>query len=64
LRQQTKKVANRLLEDGNTGQDLSELIEQLLMEWIQQSLRNNQAGEGITTLPTRPLRKERTGKNR
>jgi hypothetical protein len=36
LRQQTKKMANRLLEDGNTGQDLSELIEQLLTEWIQQ----------------------------
>jgi hypothetical protein len=64
LRQQTKKMANRLLEDGNTGQDLSELIEQLLMEWIQQSLRNNHAGEAITTWPTRSLRKERTGKNR
>lgn len=36
LRQQTKKLANRLLEDGSTGQDLSELIEQLLTEWIQQ----------------------------
>jgi hypothetical protein len=36
LRQQTKKTANRLLEDGSTGQDLSELIEQLLTEWIQQ----------------------------
>jgi hypothetical protein len=35
LRQQTKKMANRLLEDGSTGQDLSELIEQLLAEWIQ-----------------------------
>ena len=35
LRQQTKKMANRLLEDGSTGQDLSELIEQLLTEWIQ-----------------------------
>jgi hypothetical protein len=64
LRQQTKKMANRLLEDGSTGQDLSELIEQLLMEWIQQSLRNNHAGEAITTLPTRSLRKERTGKKR
>jgi hypothetical protein len=38
LRQQTKKMANRLLEDGSTGQDLSELIEQLLTEWIQQQL--------------------------
>jgi hypothetical protein len=36
LRQRTKKTANRLLEDGGTGQDLSELIEQLLTEWIQQ----------------------------
>src|SRR5262245_44793212 len=36
LRQQTKKMANRLLEDGSTGQDLSELIEQLLSEWIQE----------------------------
>jgi hypothetical protein len=35
LRQQTKKMANRLLEDRSTGQDLSELIEQLLTEWIQ-----------------------------
>jgi hypothetical protein len=36
LRQQTKKMANRLLEDRSTGQDLSELIEQLLTEWIRQ----------------------------
>jgi hypothetical protein len=36
LRKQTKKTASRLLEDANTGQDLSELIEQLLTEWIQQ----------------------------
>jgi hypothetical protein len=35
LRQQTKKMANRLLEDKSTGQDLSELIEQLLTEWIR-----------------------------
>jgi hypothetical protein len=35
LRQYTKKMANRLLEDKSTGQDLSELIEQLLTEWIQ-----------------------------
>ena len=35
LRQHTKKMANRLLEDKSTGQDLSELIEQLLTEWIQ-----------------------------
>ena len=36
LRKQTKKTASRLLEDADTGQDLSELIEQLLAEWIQQ----------------------------
>jgi hypothetical protein len=36
LRQQTKKMANRLLEDGSTRQDLSDLIEQLLTEWIRQ----------------------------
>jgi hypothetical protein len=35
LRKHTKKTATRLLEDSSTGQDLSELIEQLLMEWIQ-----------------------------
>jgi hypothetical protein len=38
LRKQTKKTASRLLEDASTGQDLSELIEQLLFEWIQQQL--------------------------
>jgi len=36
LRKQTKKTASRLLEDADTGQDLSELIEQLLAEWIRQ----------------------------
>ena len=36
LRKQTKKTASRLLEDTGTGQDLSELIEQLLTEWIRQ----------------------------
>jgi hypothetical protein len=35
LRKQTKKTASRLLEDINAGQDLSDLIEQLLGEWIQ-----------------------------
>jgi hypothetical protein len=64
LRHQTKKMANRLLEDGNTRQDLSELIEQLLVEWIQQSLRNNSAGEELNMLPVRSLHKERTGKHR
>ena len=35
LRKHTKKTAARLLEDINSGQDLSDLIEQLLVEWIQ-----------------------------
>jgi hypothetical protein len=35
LRKHTKKTASRLLEDASTGQDLSELIEQLLTEWIR-----------------------------
>ena len=35
LRKNTKKTATRLLEDTNAGQDLSDLIEQLLVEWIQ-----------------------------
>ena len=35
LRKHTKKTAARLLEDQSTGLDLSELIEQLLTEWIQ-----------------------------
>ena len=36
LRKRTKKTATRLLEDIDEGQDLSDLIEQLLTEWIQQ----------------------------
>ena len=36
LRKHTKKAANRLLEDTNATHDLSDLIEQLLTEWIQQ----------------------------
>jgi hypothetical protein len=35
LRKQTKKTATRLLEDTNAAQDLSDLIEHLLTEWIQ-----------------------------
>ena len=35
LRKHTKKTASRLLEDTNAAQDLSDLIEQLLTEWIQ-----------------------------
>jgi hypothetical protein len=36
LRKHTKRKANRLLEDQEAGQDLSDLLEQLLTEWIQQ----------------------------
>jgi hypothetical protein len=35
LRKHTKKTAARLLEDTNAAQDLSDLIERLLTEWIQ-----------------------------
>ena len=35
LRKQTKKTAARQLEDAATGQDLSDLIEQLLTNWIE-----------------------------
>jgi hypothetical protein len=35
IRKQTKKTAARLLEDTDSVQDLSDLIEQLLTEWIQ-----------------------------
>jgi hypothetical protein len=35
LRKRTKRIANRLLENQETGQDLSELLEELLLEWIQ-----------------------------
>ena len=35
LRKHTKKTATRLLEDTNAAHDLSDLIEQLLTEWIQ-----------------------------
>ena len=34
LRKHTKRTAARLLEDIDAGQDLSDLIEQLLAEWI------------------------------
>lgn len=33
LREQTKRTAVRLLEDSRSGQDLSELVEQLLTQW-------------------------------
>jgi hypothetical protein len=35
LRKLTKRKAARLLEDQEAGQDLSDLIEELLFEWIQ-----------------------------
>ena len=35
LRKHTKKTATRLLEDTNAAHDLSDLLEQLLTEWIQ-----------------------------
>lgn len=34
LRKATKKTANRTLEDSGVKQDLSELIESLLRQWI------------------------------
>ncbi len=34
LKKKTKRSASRLLEDTNTDQDLSELIESLLNGWI------------------------------
>ena len=34
LRKATKKTANRALEDSGVKQDLSELIESLLQQWI------------------------------
>ena len=34
IRKRTKKTATRLLEDTNAAHDLSDLIEQLLTEWI------------------------------
>jgi hypothetical protein len=35
LRKRTKRTAARILEDEETGQDLSDLIEELLSEWIR-----------------------------
>jgi hypothetical protein len=35
LRKRTKRTAARMLEDLETSQDLSDLIEELLIEWIQ-----------------------------
>ena len=36
LRKYTKRTAARLLEDTDSADDLSDLIERLLTEWIQQ----------------------------
>jgi hypothetical protein len=33
LREKTKRAAMRLLEDNGRGQDLSELVEELLAQW-------------------------------
>jgi hypothetical protein len=33
LRERTKRAAVRLLEDNGGGQDLSELVEELLAQW-------------------------------
>jgi hypothetical protein len=35
LRKSTKRTANRILEDLDAGQDLSELAEELLADWIR-----------------------------
>lgn len=37
LRKQTKKLARRKLEDTEAGKDLSELVEDLLSQWISAS---------------------------
>jgi hypothetical protein len=37
IRKQTKKSAARLLEDKNDERDLSELIDDLLVEWVEQN---------------------------
>ncbi len=36
LRERTKRAAIRRLQDENTGQDLSDLVEFLLARWTQQ----------------------------
>ena len=37
LRMQTKRAATRLLEDKGAGQDLSELVEELLAKWLKRN---------------------------
>lgn len=34
VRKETKRKASRLLEDQETGKDLSDLIEELLAQWV------------------------------
>ncbi len=34
VRKETKRQAARLLEDTNSGKDLSDLVEELLGEWV------------------------------
>jgi hypothetical protein len=34
VRKETKRKAARLLEDKDTGEDLSDLVEQLLSKWV------------------------------
>jgi predicted HAD superfamily Cof-like phosphohydrolase len=41
IHQSTKKAANRLLEDKESTQDLSDLINQLLAEWVQENTASN-----------------------
>ena len=38
LREKTKRTAMRLLEDNGRGQDLSELVEQLLAQWSKRQV--------------------------
>jgi hypothetical protein len=37
VRKDTKRKAARLLEDQDAGKDLSDLVEQLLAQWISQN---------------------------
>jgi len=36
VRKDTKRKAMRLLEDEDTGKDLSDLVEQLLSQWVSE----------------------------
>lgn len=39
LKKQTHKQANRLLEDMDTGRDLSDLMQELLAGWVEKQTR-------------------------